>query len=425
MSLDRVLDLVGPYSTVPVSPRRLTAAYLPPWFHNYAARSPARGDVGPCGGPFEETVSSGRSWDADTARAVAVIENLERAALNSRPRQTLFGPATDVPDALDPALLPRCSDRELADPECPLSAPDPAVPVSWVPGVQPLTGTPIHLPTAMVHHTWRPPSRAARWWLPISTGAAVGPTRAAAIASGVREVLERDIVAVAWLQRLALPRLDSALHTEGTHRLVEWCHRTYTEAHFFDATTEIGVPIVYCVLESPYDRVGARLVAASTGPTLADAAESALTEVLYLRPALHWQAALPGPPPTLIQGALRLGGPGGADDLDFLLHPDDPPVTPGTVASPPVDADDEERLDWLLRRCHEAGHPVYATDLTTPELAGAGLHAAKVVIPSLQPLNFHYRAQYKGHPRLYRLPGLLGRPALPEGRLNPLPQPFA
>jgi len=49
----------------------------------------------------------------------------------------------------------------------------------------------------------------------------------------------------------------------------------------------------------------------------------------------------------------------------------------------------------------------------------------RVIIPGLQPLSFHYRARYLGHPRLYEAPALMGYPVLREEDLNGWPQPFA
>src|SRR4051812_16707344 len=43
-------------------------------------------------------------------------------------------------DALDLRLVPRCSDRELAHPRCPVVAPDLDAPIRWVRGVSLMTG---------------------------------------------------------------------------------------------------------------------------------------------------------------------------------------------------------------------------------------------------------------------------------------------
>jgi ribosomal protein S12 methylthiotransferase accessory factor len=78
-------------------------------------------------------------------------------------------------------------------------------------------------------------------------------------------------------------------------------------------------------------------------------------------------------------------------------------------------------LDRLRRRRMEA----IAVDLTTDEARRAGFWVVRVIIPSLQPLSFHYRTRYLGHPRLYEAPQAMGFPVRAEADLNPWPQPFA
>ncbi|MEO3752510.1 YcaO-like family protein [Streptomyces sp. B6B3] len=428
-SLEEMLDLVGPYAAVTVAPNRQQAAYCPPWYYSYAASILNQEGGGRHRHP-RETTGGGRSDRIGTARAVSVIEAMERAALRSPPADLLTAPAHAVPSAVPLTDLPVCSERELADPRCPLNSPDPAAPIRWVEGVELPHGTPVHLPAVIVY-TAPPRDDAENFWLPISNGAAAGFTWESALLSGVLEVLERDIVSTLWLQRLSLPRLPASLLSPLTRRLVGWCERKYTRVHLFDATTEIGLPTVYCVLEAPHDPVAERVVAACTKLDFDSAARAALTEALYLRPLVHRSAENPEEADLLVRGAVWIGGPEGEGALDFLL--DDggpggdrgPAPEPSRAVTPPPGTDERTLLRWLVGRCRDAGHPVYAVDLTTPDLRSVGLRVAKAVIPSLQPLNFHPHAQYLGHPRLHTLPGLLGQRALPESQLNPHPQPFA
>jgi ribosomal protein S12 methylthiotransferase accessory factor len=431
-SLTQMLDLVGPYAAVTTAPARQQAAYCPPWYHSYAASILSGEDGEGRHGHSRETIGGGRSDQIETARAVSVIEAMERAALRTPPDDPLTAPAHAVSPAVPLADFPVCSARELADPRCPLRAPDPSRAIRWVEGVELPHGTPTHLPAVMVY-TSPPRGDAERFWLPISNGAAAGFTWESAVLSGILEVVERDIVSTLWLQRLSLPRLPGSLLSPLTKRLVSWCERKYVRVHLFDATTEIGIPTVYCVLEAPHDPVAERVVAACTKPDFDSAARAALTEALYLRPLVHRAAENPEEADLLVKGAAWIGGPEGRGALDFLLLDEDGRDEDGQGAQPrntravqpPPGIDETARLRWLVDRCRDAGHPVYVVDLTTPDLRSVGLRVAKAIIPSLQPLNFHPHAQYLGHPRLYSLPGLLGQRALSEGELNPDPQPFA
>jgi ribosomal protein S12 methylthiotransferase accessory factor len=66
-------------------------------------------------------------------------------------------------------------------------------------------------------------------------------------------------------------------------------------------------------------------------------------------------------------------------------------------------------------------------DLTPPDLAPYSLHAARVIIPDFQPIDFGWRERRLGGDRLYQLPRSLGLAAsrtTPEG-LNPDPHPIS
>ena len=79
----------------------------------------------------------------------------------------------------------------------------------------------------------------------------------------------------------------------------------------------------------------------------------------------------------------------------------------------------------ILASFQSKGISIYAVDLTTDEARRVGMKVLRVVIPALQPLSFCYTAQYKGHPRLYEAPSLMGYTVRDEQNLNKWPQPFA
>ncbi|MFD8722629.1 YcaO-like family protein [Streptomyces sp. NPDC059629] len=424
-ALDRVHEFVGPFGPVPLPPYRLPASYLPPWWNSYASASPAQTLSRPYLRTTKEVHGTGRSTEADRAWRISVIETLERLANYAAREEFPVSDAASLPTALDLDEVPRCSALELASEGCKLVLPDKNAPIRWTEGVRVATGERVHIPAVMTR-LGLPPLPGERFWAQISTGVAAGGSYEAALASGICEVIERDMISVTWHQRLALPRMDPSVVTPSGARLLEWCARKYITVHVFDATSEIGVPTVYCVHEAPHDPVAGLLVSAATHLDPATAVEHAVSEGTSLRTALHNAAQQdPADRETLIKGALFIGAPDQARALDFLAGRS----TAAGFSRGPVPAavpdSDALRLRHLVERCEDAGHPVYAVDLTTPELRTIGLHVVSAVIPSLQPLAFNRHAQYRGHPRLYRLPALLGHPVRAEGDLNPLPQPFA
>ncbi|WP_331751333.1 YcaO-like family protein (plasmid) [Streptomyces sp. NBC_00715] len=404
----------------------MAPAFLPPWWHNFSCTTRAPALRRPQSRAAQEATGGGRSADAERAWRISAIEALERLANGTVTEELLVKDAASLPTALDLDDVPRYSACELEQLEGNLTLPDKTQPIRWAQGIRVVTGEPVHIPAVMTRLGYAPMA-GERFWMPISTGVAAGSSWESALASGIYEVIERDMVSVTWLQRLALPRVDATLLSSAGTRLTEWCARKFITVHLFDATSEIGVPTVYCVLEAPHDPVAGRLLGAAAGADLAAAAEHALSEAMTIRLAVHGGAHKdPAQQKPILKGAIWLGAPDHAHALDFLLADD--AVRPQAQESRLTQnglSSDADRLRQLVALCEQAGHPVYAIDLTTPELRTIGLHVASAVIPSLQPLAFPTQAQYRAHPRLYRLPELLGHPVAGEEALNPHPQPFA
>jgi ribosomal protein S12 methylthiotransferase accessory factor len=88
-------------------------------------------------------------------------------------------------------------------------------------------------------------------------------------------------------------------------------------------------------------------------------------------------------------------------------------------------SEEKDALQWILARLRQCNLDAYAVDLSTDEALRCGIRVVRVIIPALQPLSFHYRARYLGHPRLYDAPAKMGYAVHPEERLNRWPQPFA
>ena len=79
-----------------------------------------------------------------------------------------------------------------------------------------------------------------------------------------------------------------------------------------------------------------------------------------------------------------------------------------------------------LRRLEARGASAYAVDVTSPDVAGAGLHVVHVLAPELCQLDVVEGARFLGGRRLYEAgfqAGLVPRPLEPAD-LNPDPHPF-
>ena len=227
------------------------------------------------------------------------------------------------------------------------------------------------------------------------------------------------------MQRLPLPLLDDTDFTEPLASLLDWARRHFIDTYLFDATTDIGIPTVYCLQVARHDPGIRQAVGCASAGSLAAAAGKALLEVLrYRMPG----AALPDVPDdfrdfsAISHGATYMGRPEMAASFGFLTDAAHDRASRGRPALPQDPLAALTEITVTLR--DKAMHAV-AVDRTTRELAGVGLTAVCVVIPELQPMSLLPLAQYRAHPRLYQAPPLMGYRSLAEEELNPWPQPFA
>ncbi len=377
----------------------------------------------------DQTSAGGRALgDPALARALALAEAAERyAAWEPENASYRWSTAAGLPGrAVDGRAFPKCSDEEYAHPGCPVGPFDEDARIRWVRGVDFFTGEEVWVPACTT--TYRLPALepGERFWYRISTGHAVHSDLTAAVLSAVAEVVERDAIALLWLQRLALPRIPLAALGGQARMLVDWCVEHHIEPYLFDATTDVGLPVTYALLRSPNDSSLHTIVACSAGLSTAETAVKALLEAISLRTSLSTAVAPPARYEDfhgVTDGARYMGVMERAAAFDFLLEPrDDRPVfrDRGRYADGP-----EQALRRLREALSEVGTEVVLVDRTSDELADVGLIAVCAVIPGLQPMSLRPLAQFRAHPRLFSAPTRMGYRSLAPEDLNPLPQPFA
>ncbi|MEU4216691.1 YcaO-like family protein [Actinoplanes sp. NPDC026623] len=370
---------------------------------------------------------TGTGVDAERSRIVATAEALERYA-NCVYDESQFRRATADElgaEALDLNTVPRCSPTELADPGCQISAPDTSVPMRWIRGLNLRTGEPSWVPAVMVYMHF-PVHGAERITNPISTGSATHPDPAVAVCGALCEVIERDAISLTWLQQLALPRIELDTVGPQLQQYLDVCADRDMTIQFFDATTDVGIPTVYAVSTAPDHATCRTVVTCATSLDPQTAVAKAICETVSVRVALHDAK----PPSQDVQtftgvsdGAAYMCGPERAEAFDFLLNS---PARRRLSELPTLSTGDPiADLRLVSSRLTECGMEAYIVDLTADEALRAGMTVVRAVVPGLQPLSFHYRARFLGHPRLYQAPARMGYPTRPEAELNAWPQPFA
>lgn len=418
-SLDALVSPFGLVRTV----GELPAAGLPREFRIWKAESGLPGPDEP------DLRGGGRAWDdPDLARFIAIAEAAERYS----GLDVLGEPRIDVPyskldgECLEPWRFPRCTPDEYAHPGSPVVPFDPEASIRWSRGIDPVTRRPVWIPAVMACYGMTDLRPAERFSPRISTGYAVHTDPIEAVVRGLLESIERDANALVWLQRLPLPPISPAALDARTTALVEWCRLRFLDVHLFDATTDLGVPVAYCLIAAEYDRRAHRMVGAAADRTLADAAGKALAEALGTPMFIHHIAEKDAPGDFAAMARAGdttryMGRAEHAEAFAFLL---DGLASRAMSSRPPLPADPRETLDMLLERLGGAGMRPVIVDRTTTELADVGLTAVNAVVADLQPMPLHPLARFSAHPRLYEAPVRMGYAARLEHELNPWPQPL-
>jgi ribosomal protein S12 methylthiotransferase accessory factor len=406
-----------------------TSGWLPERCSMYSA---ATGNIAAVRPGYVSGVSmpygTGRAYDdPGHARLIAISEAMERySALVFGQREFLTASARELGgDALDLDAVPRCSPRELRRPGCPLGAADATADIRWVPAVELGTGRDVFLPAVMVDLGCRRRT-AERFWLPISTGCATHVTVEAALVNAICELIERDAIALTWLQKLPLSLLDGKYHGASVRDMTQWCADRGIETYLFDATTDIGVPTVYCVQLADAEYQAAQVVGCATDLDAGAAAERALLEAMGMRGHLHAEPAVPrrySEYSAASDGATAMARRSRRPAFAFLFEA----LADRAIRAPesPCPGSDAERLTYLVRLLAAKGMAAYAVEISSRELISIDHSAVRVVIPDLQPMSLKPLAQYRAHRRLYDAPARMGMRVLTESQLNPWPQPVS
>lgn len=374
---------------------------------------------------------AGGAFTSEDARLLSIAEGVERyASCVYDERQFVWATGRELGgEAVDLDEFPCMSEAETRRTPVSWVKPNMDVPMRWVKSVCMLTGAIRWIPAVAVYLHLPFASSGERFTVPISTGCALHTDPQLAMRNALLEVIERDAVALTWLQQIRWPRLDATLLSDSEEVAMAMQPSSAQEMQFFNATTDLGVPTVYGVSVSPRHPKVRQVVVAVTSWDFDSAVIKLVREAISCRIALehrHLERTDPTQFFAVHDGALYMASPERSSAFRFLM--DDslgPRGTPQPVKNLGKDADGAEAVRWLLGILHEHKMSAYVVNLTSREVNDAGLFCVRVVVPQLMPLSFVHLAQFRGSRRLYEAPANMGYIIHREDDLNPWPQPFA
>jgi ribosomal protein S12 methylthiotransferase accessory factor len=386
------------------------------------------------GTPLESYTGS-EHWSRDAAEAAAIGEALERYSGSYIPEQRIVvASAVEIGDAaVDPERFALFSEEQYARSGFPFRRFRRDTVVGWVEGFSVPEGRRAYLPAQLVFMPWerRAPDE-ARIGHATSSGLACAATLEEAILTGLLELVERDAFMLAWHNRLSLPLLDWSADDELARLDSRYFAPSRLRYAAVDLSVFLGVPTVLGVVHGPPGCLGALGVGAASAPRVGDAWRKALAEAFSVRRwvsdrALEEPERL-GRPATTIQAfddhTLYYADEEQAQRAAFL---DSAGERRETADVAPLEG--ENVLELIEAVCHRLaanGVSAYVVDVTSPDVAAAGLSVVHVLAPELCQLDVVEGARFLGGRRLYEAAfaaGLVPR-MLEPADLNPDPHPF-
>ncbi len=394
--------------------------------------------------------------DYEAARMGAIGESVERYCANmldTLPRITASWNdlASAGVRAIDPDQLVLHSPEQYATPGFPLVPFTRELPVSWVPGWSVTTDRATWAPASLVYVNYKlgpyaqePPTNIASY-----PGIAAGSTREQAIVSGIEEVVERHATMIWWHNRLELPRLQLP---DSVAQVWSYPGSQVQSWSALRLPNEFDIPVVAGIVENTQEELFN--IGFAARPRLAQATLKAWTEALTLQ---EGSRDLLNPNGAYRQAFLngKLSGKSMKEHRDDRLYMDsyrsdfrdindlmcqqqfylDPRArqavaflvdTPQTARWEPERDLAVRTLQEYRRRIEPHGYEIIVVDVTTPDVASAGLHVVRVLIPGLVP-NFPAGFPMLGREALQMAPvrlGLRDHP-LSAGELHYFPLPHA
>jgi ribosomal protein S12 methylthiotransferase accessory factor len=368
-----------------------------------------------CPWPSDSAGAGYQFGDPAAARDAAIGEAVERYCGNLVPDGLPAGSYDELRaegrPALDPASLSLFSDAQHAGGTLPVAPMTSQLPMEWAPAVEMNTGRVSLLPAGVVWASYFDASVALRGPITnpiIQAGLATGASLRNAQWSAVCEVIERDSMVLAWaggqgVVEVAPPEWLAAFARGPRNAL---------NTRFLSFGNDLDLPVIGALV---HDRsTGFLTLGMGVNPDPVSAATKAYAEALQLQlfvadyqdPASAYMQAAQSPLSPLMPHRIdRAYGDSFRRDrrdvVDYNVHLQlhlDPAVQRafqdelgqlctgethleeiGATWAPdtPIDI----ALSRAVRRLAELGHTTLCSDLTTPDVAQAGLHVVRVVVP--------------------------------------------
>lgn len=387
--------------------------------------------------PRAERWAAGKGATEEAAKAAAIGEAVERYCANHwDPSRTFVAPLERVGmTAITPADCVLYSPDQYARPDFDYPAWMPESDVTWIPGVGLPDGEPVALPAGLVYLHFPTPRPEDLFAPATSNGLAAGPDLDGAVLGGLCELMERDALMIAWMNKLPAVELELDESAGVAGQLRRHYALLGVTLRAFALPTDLPATVVLAIAFDETAGRPANVVGMGCHPVPRAALTKAVFELCQARPAEATRYREEPPEGrlnryedvhTLDDHSAFAAQRDRRGEFEFLWSSG----ATASVADLPQRGEGETAGE-LVARCGAAlrdlGHPAAYVDLTTTDVEPYGYRVARVLAKGLQPIHFGHGEERLGGTRLFELPkalGLADSVSTPAG-LNPCPHPMA
>lgn len=318
-----------------------------------------------------------------------------------------------------------------AQPHFPVAPYSKDVPIYWTGCRSLISGATYAIPAAHVYipYLYSDASKKSEFVsMSTSTGQACHGDIDLARLSGLYECIERDAFMITWMRKLAVRRLDIVSQPSLATLYKKYYAGCNVDFQLFDLTLDVAVHTVLCVGVANGPRGKFAVIGCATRLSMLEACEKALLEggqcmawARYMHEDTEeWNPGEGYKNVQTFEDHVKLYcDPDMLQHLDFILSTTNVVAIDDNVAYPSTAA----RIERVLECLKENGLDALEVDLTTPELADAGVHAVKMFVPGMVPLTAMHEFPALASPRYFSVPEKLGIACGLPG-FNPIPHPF-
>ncbi|HEC2191308.1 TPA: YcaO-like family protein [Staphylococcus delphini] len=199
----------------------------------------------------------------------------------------------------------------------------------------------------------------------------------------------------------------------------------FINTKFYNATTDLGIPTLYCYQRAYHNNKVHNMVVCSTELDPVIAYRKILREAASLRIGLQNSSVKRENPSDFIDvmdGALYMAKANEQSHFNFLESNQTIDISNIKNLST---GNSKSDLNLLIETLKNKGHEVIVIDLTCDEVMRSKLKSVRVIIPSLMPLSFSYKSRFLGTQRIKEYYENVTGSSFSENIINKNPQPFA